>query len=115
VTTVYSVTAKGKQHTFPTLAEANTFVGALFTETGAIAGIEAKTAMTLERAADILGSALGPGSFGFANMIKALQMLSRFNTPEEDERLAAALFAQRRAKAYHALMQKRRDQRSKRR
>ena len=67
--------------------------------------------LNLKRAVDILGSGTGPDSFGFANMIRALQMCPGMNTPAENERLEAALYARRHRKAYRAELQRRRDDR----
>ncbi len=69
------------------------------------------TTMTLTRAADILGSGMGPGSFGFDNMIRALRLMPAMNTPAENERLEAALYAKRHRAAYQREMQDRRDAR----
>jgi hypothetical protein len=48
----------------------------------------------------------------FNNMIRALQMHSWLNTPDQEERLAAALWVRKNAKAYRAYMQAQLDARS---
>jgi hypothetical protein len=67
--------------------------------------MDAKTAIS------IIGTSAQP--VAFANMIRALQMMPRLNTPEENRRLEAALWVRRNRKAFDAACAELRNARGK--